>query len=192
MPGFNRNIITAGDLANLATAKTAADLPKSFDLSPPAGFSPAALPVAGVATTSGMDGTTTGSEPPGGVAVPSEDDYLTKLLKYVPLEVLGAYLFMAGVVDSNVTKPHDHAVWLGVLLVGFLVITIPYNVRVLNVVRPTQIVVSLVGLLVYVFSIGGWFATTTWYEHWYATLALPVFGLLVAILKLKPLPTIGP
>ena len=52
----------------------------------------------------------------GGATVPTEDDYLTKVVKYVPVEILAAYLLMAGVIDSNVTNTHDHAIWLGSLL----------------------------------------------------------------------------
>ncbi len=126
---------------------------------------------------------------PGGVAVPTEDDYLTKLLKYVPIEVLGAYLFMAGVIDSNVTNKHDHAVWLGSLLIGILVLTIPYDRVVLKVARVTQIAMSVVGLAVYIFALGGWFATTSWYHQWYASILVPAFAFVVAIFKLPPLPT---
>ena len=125
---------------------------------------------------------------PGSVTVPSEDDYLTKLVKYVPVEVLAAYLFIAGVIDSNVTKEHDHAVWLGGLLIGTLVLIIPYDLRVLNIVRWSQIGISILGVAVYIFALGGWFATTPWYHQWYASIVVPIFGLLIAILKLAPLP----
>jgi hypothetical protein len=125
---------------------------------------------------------------PGGVAVPSEDDYLTKVVKYVPVEILAAYLFMAGVIDSNVTGNRDHAIWLGGLLIGTVVLTIPYDLRILNIVRWQQVAVSVVGIAVYVFAQGGWFATTTWYHQWYASIVVPVFGLLMAVLKLPPLP----
>jgi hypothetical protein len=120
--------------------------------------------------------------------VPSEDDYLTKVVKYIPPEVLAAYLFMAGVIDSNVTGRHDHAIWLGGLLVGILVLTIPYDLRVLKIVRWSQIAMSVLGIAVYVFAVGGWFATTTWYHQWYASIVVPLFGLVIAILKLPPLP----
>jgi hypothetical protein len=176
MATFNRNIITAADIAAL---KAPADnkLPKSLAVSPPSGPVPqAAEEIIGAATTAD-------------VPVPTADDYLTKLLKFVPLEVLGAYLFMAGVIDSNVAQPHDHALWLGGLLVGTLILAIAYDIRVLGIVRATQIIVSIVGLAVYVFAVGGWFATTTWYHQWYASIVLPVFGLLIGILKLRPLPT---
>jgi len=129
-----------------------------------------------------------GAPAPTGLAVPNEDDYLTKLLKYVPIEALGAYLFMAGVINSNVPNRRDHAIWLGGLLIGILVLTVPYDRVVLKVVRSTQIVMSVVGLGVYIFALGGWFATTTWYHQWYASIIVPVFAFVVAILKLPPLP----
>jgi hypothetical protein len=186
---FNRNVITRDDIERLRTATTRAELPKTLSTNPPAGDTTKALQAGAVVPAAPPPAG--GGGPPGGVPVPSEDDYLTKLLKYVPLEVVGAYLFLEGVVDSNVTKPHDRAVWLGGLLLGVLLLTIVYDVRVLNVVRLTQIVMSLVGLTVYIFAAGGWFATTTWYQHWYASIALPIFGLLVAVIKLKPLPAVG-
>ena len=122
------------------------------------------------------------------MAVPSEDDYLTKVVKYVPAEVLAAYLFMAGVIDSNVTSKDAHDIWLGGLLIGVLVLTIPYSFRVLNIVRWSQIIMSIIGIAVYVFALGGWFATTSWYHQWYASIVVPIFGLLIAIFKLPPLP----
>jgi hypothetical protein len=47
---------------------------------------------------------------------------------------------------------------------------------------------SIVGIAVYVFAVGGWFATTTWYHQWYASILVPIFGLVIAILKLPALP----
>jgi hypothetical protein len=198
--GFNRNIIIQDDMKRLMDPDQ--KNPVTLTANPPSGIVPtrmsartAAVPV-GAAVGAAAPGTSPAAgggdggagQAPGGVAVPTEDDYLTKLVKYVPIEVLAAYLFMATVINSNVTGKHDQAIWLGALLIGILVITIPYNLQVLNVVRWEQIAMSVVGLAVYVFALGGWFATTTWYHQWYASILVPVFGLLVAILKLKPLP----
>ena len=180
MGPFNRNIITTADIDKVRAAATPADLPKTLAAGPPSG-------VIGALTATG--GAPPPPPAPGGVTVPTADDYLTKLLKYVPLEVLGAYLLIAGQIDSNVNTPRAHAWWLGALLIGMLAVTGIYDWRVLNVVRASQIGISILGLAVYVFAIGGWFATTTWYHQWYSSIALPLFGLLVAIVKLKPLPT---
>jgi hypothetical protein len=183
--GFNRNIIIRADVDRyLDPGKRN---PKTLTANPPSGFVPALVP----AQTAQVGAAPAGAAPataPGGVAVPSEDDYLTKVVKYIPPEVLAAYLFMAGVIDSNVTGRHDHAIWLGGLLIGILVLTIPYDLRVLKIVRWSQIAMSVLGIAVYVFAVGGWFASTTWYHQWYASIVVPVFGLVIAILKLPPLP----
>jgi hypothetical protein len=192
---LNRNIITQADVSALLDPTKSS--PKTLTRNPPAGFVAAIAPAAeqtgavsaATAATAGAPAGG-GAQPaaPGGVTVYSEDDYLTKIVKYVPAEVLAAYLFIAGVIDSNVTGKHDRAIWLGALLIGILVLTIPYDRVVLNIIRWQQIAVSVVGLAVYVFAVGGWFATTTWYHQWYASIVLPVFGLLIAILKLPELP----
>jgi hypothetical protein len=201
--GFNRNIIIQADVDRyLDPGKRN---PKTLTANPPGGFVPALAPAqaaqvgaapagaapeggAAVAPGGAAVATSAAATAPGGVAVPSEDDYLTKVVKYIPPEVLAAYLFMAGVIDSNVTGRHDHAIWLGGLLIGILVLTIPYDLRVLKIVRWSQIAMSVLGIAVYVFAVGGWFATTTWYHQWYASIVVPVFGLVIAILKLPPLP----
>ena len=189
--GFNRNIIIQADVDRLMDPN--GGNPRTLTASPPSGFIPtltqagavpAGAAVAGVAAGEGG----AGAAAPGGVTVPSADDYLTKLVKYIPVEVLAAYLFMAGVIDSNVTNKHDHAIWLGGLLVGILVLAIPYDLRILSVVRWQQIAVSIVGIAVYVFSLGGWFVTTTWYHQWYASIVVPIFLLVIAILRLPALP----
>ncbi len=189
--GFNRNIIIQADVERYMDPGRRN--PKTLTANPPSGFVPAlasahtaqaeAAPAGGVVAAASA--TTTA---PGGVAVPSEDDYLTKVVKYIPPEVLAAYLFMAGVIDSNVTNKHDHAIWLGSLLVGVLILTIPYDLQVLKIVRWSQIGMSVLGMAVYVFAVGGWFATTTWYHQWYASIVVPLLGLVIAILKLPPLP----
>ena len=189
---FNRNIIIQADIDKLLDPNSRN--PKSLTASPPSGLIPTLAPaVAALADTAPQGGAAVGvggaaPAAAGGVAVPSEDDYLTKVVKYVPVEVLAAYLFMAGVVDSNVTNKHDHAIWLGGLLIGVLLLTIPYDLRGLNIARLSQVAMSIVGIAVYVFAVAGWFATTTWYHQWYASILVPIFGLVIAILKLPALP----
>lgn len=165
---MNRNIITDADAKAFSSAKTTSEIPKTFDAEPPAG--------------------TGGAQAQAKPKTPTQDDFLTKLLKYVPPEMLGIYLFIAGIVNTNVPKPREHAIWLLILLLVLAALIIPYDLIVLDIARISQIAMSVLGFGVYVFSLGGWFATTTWYHEWYASIALPLFTLLVAFLKLKPLP----
>jgi hypothetical protein len=168
---MNRNIITKADIEQMSAATTAGDVPKTLGTKPPAASQAATAP--------------------GGVAVPTEDDYITKLLKYIPIEILGAYLFMQTIVNSNVTTSHAHAVWLLCLLIGAGILTFAYDRWVLSVVRLTQLLMSVLAFAVYVFAMGGWFATTGWYHQWYASIAVPTFVVLVGIIPVKPLPTPG-
>jgi hypothetical protein len=164
---MNRNIITKADIAQMSGATTAGDIPKTLDTKPPA-----SAPQAAAA--------------PGGA---TEDDYITKLLKYIPVEILGAYLFMQTVVNSNVTTSHAHAVWLLCLLIGAGILTFAYDRWVLSILRLTQLLMSVLAFAVYVFAMGGWFATTGWYHQWYASIAVPTFVVLIGIIPVKPLPT---
>jgi hypothetical protein len=167
---MNRNIITKADIAQMSAAETAGDVPKTLDAKPPA-----SVPEAAAA--------------PGGVVVPTEDDYITKLLKYIPIEILGAYLFMQTVVDTNVTTSHAHAIWLLCLLIGAGVLTVAYDRWVLSILRATQLLMSVLAFAVYVFAMGGWFATTGWYHQWYGSIAVPTFVVLVGIIPIRPLST---
>jgi hypothetical protein len=188
--GFNRNIFIQADIDRYMDPGKRN--PKSLTASPPSGFVPALAHApavqAAAAPAAGAAAAPSAVAAPGGVTVPSEDDYLTKVVKYIPPEVLAAYLFMAGVIDSNVSGRHDRAIWLGALLIGVLALTVPYDLTVLKIVRWSQVGMSVLGLAVYVFAVGGWFATTTWYHQWYASIVVPVFGIVIAILKLPPLP----
>lgn len=172
MPGLNRNIITSGDIRQAAVAGNAAQVPRTLELQPPGGVVPLAQPAGGNAQNPG-------------------DGYLTKLLKYVPLEVVGTYLFMTTLVHDRVTDPSDLKTWLGTLGLVALVATALYDVKVLNIVRTRQVVMSVLGIGVYIFASGDWFATTTWYQAWYASIALAAYAFIVGAVKIPELP-LGP
>jgi hypothetical protein len=182
---FNRNIITEKDIEKLLDP---GPNPKTLTSSPPAFTSVRLVAPATTGAADPVAAAVAAAPGPGAVAVPTEDGYLTKLLKYVPVEVLGAYLFMAAVINGNVTSQHDRREWLGGLLLGVLLLTIPYDWQVLGIARLTQVAMSVLGVAVYVFALGGWFATTTWYHQWYASIAVPLFGYLAAVLRLPALP----
>lgn len=168
---MNRNIFTAQDIVNYEGA--AKGTPQSLDTQPPAGATPP------------------GATQPPGVPPATADDYLTRLVKYIPPEVIGAYLLLAGLIQTNLDGPEQVSqlkTWLGVLLIVMALLTIAYDRLVLGVIRKFQIAMSVIGLVVYVFVAGDWFATLGWYQQWYSTFALVGFGFLVLFIKLPELP----
>jgi branched-subunit amino acid transport protein len=202
MSAFNRNIITEVDIAHLLDPQVGT--PRTLDSAPPAGELPAmatAQPVApagappaapaGAPAAGAPPAVPAGAAPAGGVTVPTADDYLTKLLKYVPLEVLGAYLFVEGLITTNVDDSKQLQKWLFWTLVATIALAAVYARTVLNVVRGSQIAMGAIGIAVYVFATGGWFATTSWYEDWFSGIALVLFGFAVAVIRLPSLPVGG-
>lgn len=172
MTRLNRNIITEQDIANLNRATRPSLVPETLDWGPPAGANI-------LAEGAQLNSTTQ-----------TADDYLTKVLKYVPPEVVGLYLFVDNLIRTNVPDK-SASTWQLFLLIAMLFIAGTYVWRVLKIVRPAQIVISVVGLAVYAFALGGWFATMTWYNSWYSSIALGVFALLVKFVQLPPLPASG-
>lgn len=117
-------------------------------------------------------------------AVPQADDYSSRLVKYVPAEIITAFVTMNGMVAS---QPDDKQ-WLQWAVFGFLLIATPlytnYVTRAPGMPPATkQIAVSTVAFVLWVFAIGGPFASQTeWYAPIYGSLVLPAFTFLVPLL----------
>lgn len=134
-----------------------------------------------------------GSDDPNAASdVPSRrtpDDYLTRLLLYIPVEIIGGYLIIAGVLQS--AYPSVGAAQrtsLGVLFALGVISSYFYAQRVLKVLRTTQLVMTAVAFTVWVFTTGDLFATFAWWHPWMGTIAVVVFGVLVKLVGLGPLP----
>lgn len=125
---------------------------------------------------------------PAGGSQRTADDYWAKLAKYVPIEIISAYLLIDGLIRSGASSDSARE-WL---MFGFLsagvVATWFFARRVLGIVRRTQTVLSCVGFIIWVLATGGWFALQSWYAPWIGTVAVIVFGVLVQIVKIPPLP----
>lgn len=160
---FDRNIITEADAARLSSSAAKRMVEKTKGPS-----------ILGVEP----------SKPP----VFSSDDYLLMLLKYLPLEILGAYLFLATLIKENVDSASALATWLLSLLVFTVIVACLYDYFVLRVERVLQILMSGVGIVIYVLASGDWFATRSWYHPWYGSAALPIYGLMIKFMKLPSLP----
>ena len=159
---FNRNIITRQDAANFDLARQGAPMPATLDADQPA--------------------PTPGDKPT------QSDDFLTQLVKFIPVEILGFYTLVGSIVAANTEDDPARGWWLLALLACSVALAPLYTWRIGNVVRPGQNVAGAVALAVYVFATGGWFATLGWYEPWYGAIAVALAVMLLALFNLKPLP----
>lgn len=90
--------------------------------------------------------------------IKTQEQYLGKLLKLIPSEIVAAYMAIQGFV------PDENAKWgLTVVAALLFIITPFYLKRVQNVEKNSQVFVSTLSFIVWVYAIGGPFA------HWEMT-----------------------
>lgn len=118
------------------------------------------------------------------------DNYWARLAKYVPIEVISAYLLIKGALESAY-KANDATgrLFLACLTILGIAGTWFFAKRVLGVIRWQQCAISSLAFLVWVFATGGVFASFAWYMPWMTTAAVVFFGFTAKVVDLPPLPT---
>lgn len=89
------------------------------------------------------------------------DNYQSRLLKYIPSETVGAYIALSGMAAAWQVDRREAALWTAFAFC--LALTPLYLWRLQLVRRRLQLCVSTLAFAVWVFAIGGPFATLTWY-----------------------------
>ncbi len=109
------------------------------------------------------------------------DDYGTRVLKYIPAEVVTVYIAVQAVIaQSGSVEGSGTLLWIAF---GFLLALTPvYLWRVMHVTKPLQLVISTLSFAVWVFSLGGPFVSFTWYQPLYGAILLPLYTFAVGII----------
>src|SRR5213593_2766179 len=107
------------------------------------------------------------------------DRPVDRLLKYIPAEVVGAYVALQGVV-ATIAAENDRNRLLWLVFVVLLPMTWFYLARVQHVKKTVQLMVSSLAFAVWVFSLGGPFASLQWYHPVYGAILLPLYTIAVA------------
>lgn len=133
--------------------------------------------VARAGNAKGAVSSSAGTEVPAGTQA---DDYTSKLVKYIPSEVVALYIALGSILGTS-DKAGASLYWVvfGVCLVG----TGLYLWRVTNVTKVTQIVISVVAFFVWAFALGGPFELLSWYDPIYGALLLPIYTFFVPMLE---------
>jgi hypothetical protein len=118
---------------------------------------------------------------PGGGAPQIPDEYLSKVIKLIPAEVVSLYVALAGIIGAagqNVNIPLLFWIVFIVCLVG----TPLYLMRITKVSNLLQIGITTVAFAVWVFALGGPFALLSWYQPIYGALLLPIFTFFIPMI----------
>jgi hypothetical protein len=134
-------------------------------------------------TAAAAAGSVAGGKP----EVPSADDYSDRLVKYIPAEVVGVYLFANGTIRTAGTQiPAKAGLWAGWIVFGFMAVMTPvYMSKVQNVKKKQQLLIVFFSFVVWVFTIGGPFVNLSWYHPIWGALLLPLYTFSIATFQAK-------
>ena len=111
------------------------------------------------------------------------DDYISKLIKYIPTEIVTLYLLVDGILKSFTSAPAVN--WAVFFLL--LVLTPVYMWRMTREVSKStawdQIVVSFFSFGLWVYVIGGPFSQLSWYVPQYGSILVAIFTVFVPLIK---------
>jgi hypothetical protein len=115
------------------------------------------------------------------------DDYLDRLLKYIPAEIIALYLAVTNAVPST-DRSYHLTLWI---VFAVTVASTPIYMYFATQNRPaepvlwSQIVISSVAFPIWVFAIGGPFRYLPWYEakHWIAAVVISFVTFFAALYK---------
>lgn len=113
----------------------------------------------------------------------TSDDYSSRLVKYIPSEVIALYVTMGTIIDSA-NSQSKIALSAFILILG-LVATPLYLWRIQKVNKVRQLAISTGAYVVWVIAIKTppFLANVGWYEPQYAALLLPLYTFAVALVE---------
>jgi hypothetical protein len=117
-------------------------------------------------------------------AIKPDQDYKSKLLKLIPTEIIAAYMALHGIFQGQVIAPGGADVTYVVgwtVFVILLVLTPFYLARIHNVRDKTQLTLTTLSFVVWVYTLGGPFQMAGWYQPQIASCVLVLWTLIVPL-----------
>lgn len=122
-------------------------------------------------------------------------DYLGRVAKYVPSEIIALFLFLNGIA-ATAPSDLDRRIWFGVAFGVCLALTPTYFLWVIGTPadpRRYQATVSTIGFIIWAYGLGsGFFAAMHWYFPIGAAFAVAIFSTLSGWLQPKKDPEAEP
>ena len=113
--------------------------------------------------------------------VNTADTYMSRVLKYIPSEIVMAYVAIEGVLRASYGPSQTHQTLLWIILAIMTILAPLWLWRVMRVRRLSQLFVSTLSVPVWLFALGGPFEYLVWYRPGLGAVVLPIYTLLVPI-----------
>jgi hypothetical protein len=116
------------------------------------------------------------------------DNYLSRVLKYIPSEIVMAYISIDGMLrtcyDPNLWADRQMLLMLLWIISAILTVLTPLWLwRVMRVRRLSQLFISTISVPVWLFALGGPFSLLDWYRPALGAIALPLYTLILPIIS---------
>lgn len=113
------------------------------------------------------------------------DTYFDKVVKYIPSDIVAAWVAVNALVKQSTTAPVNTILWVafGVGLILTALWTWKHTNESGKPPAYKQIIISTVAFGVWVFALGSPFDTLSWYESMYASIALIVYTLVIGLVE---------
>ena len=120
-----------------------------------------------------------------------EDTYLDRLIKYIPAEIIAAYVFISGILSTSSSDIIVNWISFGVLLV----LTPLYIWRLIALEdkkannpqsrKPAwaQMIIAFFAFAIWVYAIGGPFASLPWYNRMYGSVLVALYTVIVPVIR---------
>jgi hypothetical protein len=114
--------------------------------------------------------------------VNTADTYMSRVLKFIPSEIVMAYVAIEGVLRASYNSSQDRQTLLWIALAALMVLTPLWLWRVMRVRRVPQLILSTLSVPVWLFALGGPFEFLSWYRPALGAIVLPIYTLVVPII----------
>ncbi|BAY21536.1 hypothetical protein NIES2100_12910 [Calothrix sp. NIES-2100] len=113
------------------------------------------------------------------------DDYFSKLIKYIPTEIVGGWIAITGLIKSAAGIPTNTILWI--LLIVFTVMTAVYILRQTSEPKKPpavkQTIISTIAFIVWVFALGEPFTSLSFYRPVYGSTILILYNLIIPLIN---------
>ena len=115
----------------------------------------------------------------------SDNNYISRLVKYIPSEVIALYLTLDSIIRAaDKSIPNYNYLYWFIFAFG-LIITPIYLWTLQNVRIKRQLFISTLSFAVWVIAIGGHFVNLEWYNPVYGSILLPILTFLIPIFLIR-------
>jgi len=113
------------------------------------------------------------------------DDYFSKLLKYIPTEIVGAWVAITGLIKGANGIPTNTILWI--LLIVFTVMSAAYILQQTSEPKKPpavkQTTISSIAFIVWVFALGEPFNSLSFYSPVYGSILLILYNLIIPLIN---------